>query len=206
MCSGPLFELRTELRQSIDGNKSIPEALFHYFDHFTHFKVKKGGYRGLGYSLDELSHHRRAQFEHLEAQYLAQGYLGSPLKVLWHLPILPKHLPWFVCTKAWTENTASHPVPQQTTTELPGIFFCLTHYVLVHHSVSPESLPEECQQCHALAECVPGVGCQCKTGFQGNGTFCIPEPRECTTVQINLSSRVTESRSTRIGYSGSKLA
>eukprot|EP00066_Takifugu_rubripes_P022628 XP_011611894.1 PREDICTED: LOW QUALITY PROTEIN: stabilin-1-like [Takifugu rubripes] len=39
-----------------------------------------------------------------------------------------------------------------------------------------QSLPEECQQCHALAECVPGVGCQCKARFQGNGSFCIPEP------------------------------
>ncbi|KAG8007953.1 Stabilin-1 [Nibea albiflora] len=35
---------------------------------------------------------------------------------------------------------------------------------------------EECRQCHAQADCVPGVGCQCKPGFQGNGTICSPEP------------------------------
>ncbi|CAJ1052034.1 stabilin-1 [Xyrichtys novacula] len=38
------------------------------------------------------------------------------------------------------------------------------------------SIPEECRQCHSEADCVPGVGCQCKSGFQGNGTFCSPEP------------------------------
>uniref|UniRef100_A0A8D2ZQD1 Stabilin 1 n=1 Tax=Scophthalmus maximus TaxID=52904 RepID=A0A8D2ZQD1_SCOMX len=32
------------------------------------------------------------------------------------------------------------------------------------------SIPEECRQCHAQADCAPGVGCQCKSGFQGNGT------------------------------------
>ncbi|XP_047440209.1 stabilin-1 [Mugil cephalus] len=38
-----------------------------------------------------------------------------------------------------------------------------------------EVIPEECRQCHDQAECVRGVGCQCKSGFQGNGTFCSPE-------------------------------
>ncbi|XP_072237543.1 stabilin-1 [Leuresthes tenuis] len=38
------------------------------------------------------------------------------------------------------------------------------------------SIPEECRQCHAEADCVPRVGCQCKPGFEGNGTFCSPEP------------------------------
>ncbi|XP_030584921.1 stabilin-1 [Archocentrus centrarchus] len=38
------------------------------------------------------------------------------------------------------------------------------------------SIPEECRQCHAQADCVERVGCQCKPGFQGNGTFCTPEP------------------------------
>nr|XP_020466831.1 stabilin-1 [Monopterus albus] len=38
------------------------------------------------------------------------------------------------------------------------------------------SIPEECRQCHSQAVCVPVVGCQCKSGFQGNGTFCSPEP------------------------------
>ncbi|XP_029989348.1 stabilin-1 isoform X2 [Sphaeramia orbicularis] len=38
------------------------------------------------------------------------------------------------------------------------------------------SLPEECRQCHPQATCLPSVGCQCKSGYQGNGTFCIPEP------------------------------
>ncbi|XP_074543757.1 stabilin-1 isoform X2 [Halichoeres trimaculatus] len=38
------------------------------------------------------------------------------------------------------------------------------------------SIPEECRQCHSEADCLPGVGCQCKPGFQGNGTFCAPEP------------------------------
>ncbi|KAM9361358.1 stabilin-1 [Symphorus nematophorus] len=38
------------------------------------------------------------------------------------------------------------------------------------------SIPEECRQCHDQADCVPGVGCRCKSGFQGNGTFCSPEP------------------------------
>ncbi|KAM7006971.1 LOW QUALITY PROTEIN: stabilin-1 [Tautogolabrus adspersus] len=37
-------------------------------------------------------------------------------------------------------------------------------------------IPEECRQCHSDADCVPAVGCQCKSGFQGNGTFCSPEP------------------------------
>uniref|UniRef100_A0A3B4V8V2 Stabilin 1 n=1 Tax=Seriola dumerili TaxID=41447 RepID=A0A3B4V8V2_SERDU len=34
---------------------------------------------------------------------------------------------------------------------------------------------EECRQCHAQADCVPGAGCQCKSGFEGNGTFCTPD-------------------------------
>ncbi|XP_054473785.1 stabilin-1 [Anoplopoma fimbria] len=38
------------------------------------------------------------------------------------------------------------------------------------------SIPEECRRCHAQADCVAGAGCQCKSGFQGNGTFCDPEP------------------------------
>ncbi|XP_071349438.1 stabilin-1 [Trachinotus anak] len=38
------------------------------------------------------------------------------------------------------------------------------------------SIPEECRQCHTQAECVRGSVCQCKSGFQGNGTFCSPEP------------------------------
>lgn len=75
----------------VPGN--LQSTLFHYFDHFTPFKFKKGGYRGLEYSLDDSSAHSRAQFEHLEAQYLARGYFSSALKVLWHLPILPEHIP-----------------------------------------------------------------------------------------------------------------
>lgn len=55
-------------------------------------------------------------------------------------------------------------------------------------SVCPGSIPEECRQCHTQADCVPGVGCQCKTGFQGNGTFCSPEPRECSAAQDDLSA------------------
>ncbi|XP_068171097.1 stabilin-1 isoform X2 [Antennarius striatus] len=38
------------------------------------------------------------------------------------------------------------------------------------------SIPEECQHCHVQSDCVPDAGCQCKPGFQGNGTFCSPEP------------------------------
>ncbi|XP_037346204.2 stabilin-1 [Pungitius pungitius] len=38
------------------------------------------------------------------------------------------------------------------------------------------SIPQECRGCHAQADCVPGSGCRCKSGFQGNGTFCDPEP------------------------------
>ncbi|KAM4587188.1 stabilin-1 [Odontesthes bonariensis] len=38
------------------------------------------------------------------------------------------------------------------------------------------SIPEECRRCHAQADCVPPAGCQCKAGFEGNGTFCSPEP------------------------------
>ncbi|XP_077430047.1 stabilin-1 [Vanacampus margaritifer] len=38
------------------------------------------------------------------------------------------------------------------------------------------TIPEECHPCHAQADCLPAVGCQCKSGFQGNGTFCAPEP------------------------------
>uniref|UniRef100_UPI0037E9B06F stabilin-1 n=1 Tax=Semicossyphus pulcher TaxID=241346 RepID=UPI0037E9B06F len=37
-------------------------------------------------------------------------------------------------------------------------------------------IPEECRQCHAQADCVLGVGCRCKSGFQGNGTFCSTDP------------------------------
>ncbi|XP_051804220.1 stabilin-1 isoform X1 [Acanthochromis polyacanthus] len=38
------------------------------------------------------------------------------------------------------------------------------------------SIPEECRRCHPQADCEPGFGCRCKPGFQGNGTFCSPEP------------------------------
>ncbi|XP_029947461.1 stabilin-1 [Salarias fasciatus] len=38
------------------------------------------------------------------------------------------------------------------------------------------SIPKECQQCHANALCLTGVGCRCKSGFEGNGTSCSPEP------------------------------
>lgn len=38
------------------------------------------------------------------------------------------------------------------------------------------SIPDECRQCHDQADCVLGIGCVCKTGFQGNGTFCSLEP------------------------------
>uniref|UniRef100_A0A672IHS7 Stabilin 1 n=1 Tax=Salarias fasciatus TaxID=181472 RepID=A0A672IHS7_SALFA len=34
------------------------------------------------------------------------------------------------------------------------------------------SIPKECQQCHANALCLTGVGCRCKSGFEGNGTSC----------------------------------
>lgn len=37
-------------------------------------------------------------------------------------------------------------------------------------------IPEECRQCHEQAQCEPGSGCSCKPGFQGNGTFCEPQP------------------------------
>lgn len=53
-------------------------------------------------------------------------------------------------------------------------------------SICSDSIPEECLQCHAQAKCVLGLGCQCKPGFQGNGTSCSPEPGECF-VQVNLS-------------------
>ncbi|KAK5871975.1 hypothetical protein PBY51_012712 [Eleginops maclovinus] len=45
-----------------------------------------------------------------------------------------------------------------------------------HCEINIGSIPEECLQCHAQADCVSGVGCQCKSGFQGNGTVCDPEP------------------------------
>ncbi|KAM3621837.1 uncharacterized protein V6R79_016723 [Siganus canaliculatus] len=38
------------------------------------------------------------------------------------------------------------------------------------------SIPEECLQCHPQADCVPGTGCQCRPGLEGNGTFCSPAP------------------------------
>ncbi|XP_028302102.1 stabilin-1 [Gouania willdenowi] len=38
------------------------------------------------------------------------------------------------------------------------------------------SIPEECKWCHAQADCVAGVGCQCRPGFEGNGTVCDPVP------------------------------
>ncbi|XP_015240519.1 PREDICTED: stabilin-1 [Cyprinodon variegatus] len=40
------------------------------------------------------------------------------------------------------------------------------------------SVPENCRQCHAQARCVFNVGCQCIPGYEGNGTFCSPVPRE----------------------------
>lgn len=44
------------------------------------------------------------QYEHSWVQYLARGYLGRALKMFWHLPLLSERLPWFVCTRARTEN------------------------------------------------------------------------------------------------------
>lgn len=44
--------------------------------------------------------------------------------------------------------------------------------------VLPGSVPENCRQCHAQARCVFDVGCQCIPGYEGNGTFCSPVPRE----------------------------
>nr|XP_061814251.1 stabilin-1-like [Nerophis lumbriciformis] len=38
------------------------------------------------------------------------------------------------------------------------------------------SIPEECRPCDLHADCIPGVGCQCKPGFEGNGTICVPVP------------------------------
>ncbi|XP_036007655.1 stabilin-1 [Fundulus heteroclitus] len=38
------------------------------------------------------------------------------------------------------------------------------------------SVSEACRRCHAQAQCVSGVSCQCKPGFEGNGTFCSPVP------------------------------
>ncbi|XP_061542786.1 stabilin-1 isoform X4 [Phycodurus eques] len=38
------------------------------------------------------------------------------------------------------------------------------------------SIPEWCHPCHPQADCLPIGSCQCKPGFQGNGTFCAPEP------------------------------
>ncbi|KAM4583486.1 stabilin-1 [Fundulus diaphanus] len=38
------------------------------------------------------------------------------------------------------------------------------------------SVSEACRRCHAQARCVSGVSCQCKPGFEGNGTFCSPVP------------------------------
>ncbi|XP_034020839.1 stabilin-1 [Thalassophryne amazonica] len=38
------------------------------------------------------------------------------------------------------------------------------------------SVPEVCRRCHAQADCILPVGCQCRPGFQGNGTFCSPVP------------------------------
>uniref|UniRef100_A0A1A8VAK7 Stabilin 1-like n=1 Tax=Nothobranchius furzeri TaxID=105023 RepID=A0A1A8VAK7_NOTFU len=45
-----------------------------------------------------------------------------------------------------------------------------------------DSVPENCRQCHAQATCVSHVGCQCKPGFEGNGTFCslMPPPDLCS--------------------------
>ncbi|XP_036956541.1 stabilin-1 isoform X1 [Acanthopagrus latus] len=53
---------------------------------------------------------------------------------------------------------------------------CIAGWKGDHCEIDIGSIPEECRQCHTQADCVPGVGCQCKTGFQGNGTFCSPEP------------------------------
>ncbi|XP_061582556.1 stabilin-1 [Cololabis saira] len=37
------------------------------------------------------------------------------------------------------------------------------------------SVPERCRWCHPQADCTD-LGCQCKPGYQGNGTFCSAEP------------------------------
>ncbi|XP_044021475.1 stabilin-1 isoform X3 [Siniperca chuatsi] len=57
-----------------------------------------------------------------------------------------------------------------------GQCFCNPGWEGDHCQNEIGTIPEECRQCHAQADCVPGVGCQCKSGFQGNGTFCSPEP------------------------------
>lgn len=43
-------------------------------------------------------------YEHLGVQYLAKGYVGSALKVFWHLPLVPEHLPSLVYTGALKKN------------------------------------------------------------------------------------------------------
>lgn len=56
---------------------------------------------------------------HLWVQYLAQGYLGSPLKVFWHLALLSEH----ACTGARTDNP-SDPSSLQTEPPPPCIGPC----------------------------------------------------------------------------------
>ncbi|XP_076027518.1 stabilin-1-like [Genypterus blacodes] len=57
-----------------------------------------------------------------------------------------------------------------------GLCVCESGWQGQQCQIETGTLPEECRQCHAQAVCVPGAGCQCKSGFQGNGTSCSPEP------------------------------
>ncbi|KAM9859281.1 stabilin-1 [Aulostomus maculatus] len=57
-----------------------------------------------------------------------------------------------------------------------GLCHCNAGWTGSRCQIELGSIPEECRLCHAQAECVPGDGCQCKPGFQGNGTFCEAEP------------------------------
>lgn len=50
-----------------------------------------GGHRH-GAPLNGMPVHCKALCEHLCVWFLAQGYLGSAPKVLWHLPLLPEHM------------------------------------------------------------------------------------------------------------------
>ncbi|XP_061796458.2 stabilin-1 isoform X2 [Nerophis lumbriciformis] len=73
------------------------------------------------------------------------------------------------------------------------------------------SIPEECRLCHPQADCLPGVGCRCKPGFQGNGTSCTSEPPPDLCSEYNggchqeadcIQTRLQVNCTCRSGYQG----
>ncbi|TWW62791.1 Stabilin-1 Fasciclin [Takifugu flavidus] len=141
-------------------------------------KVKEGGCRGLGYSLDESPAHRRAQFEHLEAQYLARGYLGSALKNPFQRSVNNATLWLNVCQVLGVSVKlgfkAMVPSAFQSHVSAPQSSSICQAELL---NPAPELCSEYNGGCHQNADCNQTgwtVNCTCQFGYQGDGFFCEP--------------------------------